>query len=101
MLELGEEPYDIAYGDSSTMWVLKMPAAAVRLRLGDPRRFSARGYDMQTGIARLFCDYLHCGARMSYGRRRGIPADGVTFNRSACPEYAVRNRTPCSHNLPR
>lgn len=63
VLELGEEPYDIAYGDSSTMWVLKMPAAAVRLRLGDPRRFSARGYDMQTGIARLFCDYLHLVAR--------------------------------------
>lgn len=58
VLELGEEPYDIAYGDNSRMWVLKMPAAAVRSRLGDPRRFSARGYNMREGVARLFYDYL-------------------------------------------
>ncbi|WP_397473592.1 helix-turn-helix domain-containing protein [Pusillimonas sp.] len=58
VLELSEEAYDHAYDDGSNMWVLKMPAEAVRLRMSNPRRFIARNFNMQEGVARLFSDYL-------------------------------------------
>ncbi len=58
VLELSEEPYEFAYGNDSAMLVLKLPANAIRSRVGDPRRFSARQYDAASGIGLLFNDYL-------------------------------------------
>lgn len=63
VLELSEEPYEFAYGNDSAMLVLKLPANAIRVRVGDPRRFSARQYDAASGIGALFNDYLKLVAR--------------------------------------
>jgi AraC-like DNA-binding protein len=50
------------------MWVLKVPAPALKARVGDPSRFCARQYDRSQGVGRLFSDYLelmtkHCEAK--------------------------------------
>lgn len=65
VLEDSDEPYEFGYGDDNTMWVIKLPAAAVESRIGEARRYSARTYDGTQGVGRLFSDYLelvgqHC-----------------------------------------
>ncbi len=58
LLELSEAPYQFEYGTENAMWVLKVPAAALKARIGEPSRFCARPYDNAQGVGRLFSDYL-------------------------------------------
>lgn len=65
LLELSEEPYEFGHKSENDMWVLKVPAAALKARIGDPSRFCARTYDRSSGVGQLFGDYLalltrHC-----------------------------------------
>ncbi|WP_265664638.1 AraC-like ligand-binding domain-containing protein [Verminephrobacter aporrectodeae] len=65
LLESSEEPYDFGYRQPNAMWVLKLPVAALKARIGEPGRFCARQYDNRQGMGRLFHDYLqwvtrHC-----------------------------------------
>ena len=65
LLEMSDAPYDFGYGHKNAMWVLKFPAQALKARIGDPSKFSARRYDSTSGVGRLFRDYLrlvvqHC-----------------------------------------
>jgi AraC-like DNA-binding protein len=65
LLELSEEPYEFGHRAENDMWVLKVPAAALKARVGDPSRFCARAYDRESGVGQLFGDYLslltrHC-----------------------------------------
>ncbi|KWT97471.1 transcriptional regulator, AraC family [Variovorax sp. WDL1] len=45
------------------MLVWKLPASTLRAHVGDPRRFSARQYDVNSGIGQVFNDYLKLVAR--------------------------------------
>lgn len=63
VLELSEEPYDFGHKQDNAMWVLKVPAAAVKARVGEPSRFCARQYDRNQGVGRLFNDYLQLVTR--------------------------------------
>ncbi|MCW5236279.1 AraC-like ligand-binding domain-containing protein [Verminephrobacter eiseniae] len=63
LLESSEEPYDFGHGQDNAMWVLKLPVAALKARIGEPSRFCARQYDSLQGLGRLFHDYLQLVAR--------------------------------------
>lgn len=63
LLELSEEPYQFEHGKENAMWVLKVPAAALKARIGEPSRFCARQYDSSQGVGRLFTDYLQLMTR--------------------------------------
>jgi AraC-like DNA-binding protein len=63
LLELSEEPYQFEHGTQNAMWVLKVPAAALKARIGEPSRFCARPYDSTQGLGRLFSDYLQLMTR--------------------------------------
>lgn len=70
ILELSDEPYEFGYRPANVMWVLKVPAAALKARVGDATRFCARQYDRANGVGRLFSDYVellirHCSAKHS------------------------------------
>lgn len=63
LLEMSDAPYDFGYGQKNSMWVLKFPSSALKARLGDPRKFSARWYDSTNGVGGLFRDYLRLVVR--------------------------------------
>ncbi len=63
LLEISDAPYDFGYGQKNAMWVLKFPSQALKARIGDPSKFSARRYDSTTGTGRLFRDYLRLVAQ--------------------------------------
>ncbi|MDE2397240.1 MAG: helix-turn-helix domain-containing protein [Burkholderiales bacterium] len=63
LLELSEEPYEFGHGGDNAMWVLKVPVAALKARIGEPSRFCARPYDSSQGVGRLFSDYLQLATR--------------------------------------
>jgi AraC-like DNA-binding protein len=52
------------------MWVIKVPEAALRARIGDTSRFCALQFDTTSGMGQLFSDYLqlitrHCSKHPS------------------------------------
>jgi AraC-like DNA-binding protein len=63
LLELSEEPYQFQHGRENAMWVLKVPAAALKARIGEPSRFCARQFNSTQGVGRLFSDYLQLTTR--------------------------------------
>jgi hypothetical protein len=42
LLEYGDEPYEVRYGASNALWVLKVPEAALQARLDHASRYCAR-----------------------------------------------------------
>lgn len=60
LLELSEEPYEFGHKSENDMWVLKVPAAALKARIGDPSRFCARTYDRSSGLGHSSATILHC-----------------------------------------
>ncbi len=66
LLEYSDEPYEFSYGASNTLWVLKVPEAALQARLGNASRYCAREYEANEGVGRVFREYIqllatHCG----------------------------------------
>ncbi len=56
ILERGDAPYEFWHGRPNALWVLKVPAASVRSRIGSTDRFSALSFDATRGVAALFLD---------------------------------------------
>ena len=56
ILERGDAPYEFWHGRPNALWVLKVPSASVRSRIGSADRFSALSFDATRGIAALFLD---------------------------------------------
>ncbi|WFS04760.1 helix-turn-helix domain-containing protein [Rhizobium tumorigenes] len=56
ILERGDAPYEFWHGRPNALWVLKVPAASVRSRIGSTDRFSALSFDGTRGVAALFLD---------------------------------------------
>ena len=66
LLEYSDEPYEFSYGAANTLWVLKVPEAALQARLGNASRYCAREYEANDGVGRVFREYIqllatHCG----------------------------------------
>ena len=70
ILEHGDEPYEFSHGADNSMWVIKVPEAALKSRIGNTSRFCAQHFDTTSGMGQLFSDYLqlitrHCGKQPS------------------------------------
>jgi AraC-like DNA-binding protein len=70
VLEHGHEPYEFSHSAHNTMWVLKIPEAALQARTGPTDRFCALPFRSDQGVGKLFSDYLqlsmrHCGVDQS------------------------------------
>lgn len=56
LLERGDAPYEFWHGKPNALWVLKVPSASVRSRIGSADRLSALSFDATQGVASLFLD---------------------------------------------
>jgi AraC-like DNA-binding protein len=56
LLERGDAPYEFWHGKPNALWVLKVPSASVRSRIGSTERLSALSFDATQGVAALFLD---------------------------------------------
>lgn len=70
LLEHSDEPYEFSHAEHNDMWVLKLPEAALKARVGNTDRFCAQRFDTTTGMGKLFSDYLqlitrHCDTGQS------------------------------------
>lgn len=78
LLERGDAPYEFWHGKPNALWVMKVPSASVRARIGSAERLSALSFDATQGVASLFLDTvrttighigtLNEGAREMMGR---------------------------------
>lgn len=58
ILEHSDEPYEFSHGADNSMWVIKVPEAALKSRIGNTSRYCAQHFDTTSGMGRLFSDYL-------------------------------------------
>lgn len=58
ILQLSYEPYQFDYRQANALWVLKIPHALMKRYLRYPERYSALGFNGQTGLGALFSQYL-------------------------------------------
>ncbi len=70
LLEHSDEPYEFSHAEHNDMWVLKLPDAALKARVGNTDRFCAQHFDTTAGMGKLFSDYLqlitkHCDTGQS------------------------------------
>lgn len=70
ILEHSDEPYEFSHGADNRMWVIKVPEAALRARIGNTSRFCAQHFDATSGMGQLFSEYLqlitrHCDKPVS------------------------------------
>lgn len=56
LVERGDAPYEFWHGRTNSLWVLKVPSASVRSRIGSAERLSALSFDATQGVAALFLD---------------------------------------------
>ncbi|MCL6706305.1 helix-turn-helix domain-containing protein [Pseudomonas sp. R2.Fl] len=56
LVERGDAPYEFWHGKANALWVLKVPSASVRSRIGSAERLSALSFDATQGVAALFLD---------------------------------------------
>lgn len=56
LVERGDAPYEFWHGKPSALWVLRVPSASVRSRIGSTERLSALSFDATQGVAALFLD---------------------------------------------
>lgn len=54
LVERGDMPYDFWQAKRNRLWVLKVPTASVRARLGETDRFGALAFDGTTGVGSFF-----------------------------------------------
>jgi AraC-like DNA-binding protein len=56
LVERGDAPYEFWHGKPNALWVLKVPSASVRSRIGPTDRLGALSFDATGGVAGLFLD---------------------------------------------
>jgi AraC-like DNA-binding protein len=59
ILERSHEPYEFSHDDPADLWVLKVEAKALGLRLRAPDRFCSLQFNASQGAGGLFADMLH------------------------------------------
>jgi AraC-like DNA-binding protein len=58
LIERGDAPYEFQQSGRNSLWVLKVPSAALRARVGPPERFSALSFDATQGVGAYFLDKI-------------------------------------------
>jgi AraC-like DNA-binding protein len=59
ILERSHEPYEFSHADPADLWVMKVEAKALALRLRAPDRFCSMQFNAAEGAGGLFTDMLH------------------------------------------
>ncbi len=72
ILERSHEPYEFSHDDAADLWVLKVEAKALTLRLRAPDRFCSLQFNAADGAGGLFADMLH----LIPGRFEGMSREG-------------------------
>ncbi|GJD48613.1 Transcriptional activator NphR [Methylobacterium crusticola] len=62
LIERSHLPYEFAYADPNALWVLKVPSAVLRARIGRPERLATLSFDATRGVGALFVDMLRLSA---------------------------------------
>jgi AraC-like DNA-binding protein len=58
LLERSHLPYEFSYAEPNALWVLKVPSAVLRARIGRIDRLASLGLDATRGVGALFVDMI-------------------------------------------
>ncbi|CAM5762119.1 Transcriptional activator NphR [Labrys miyagiensis] len=65
LVERSHLPYEFSYADPNALWVLKVPSATLRARVGQPERLASLSFDSTRGVGALFVDMIrHTAQRL-------------------------------------
>ncbi|GGC44963.1 helix-turn-helix domain-containing protein [Chelatococcus reniformis] len=62
LVERSHLPYEFSHAEPNALWVLKIPAATLRARVGQPERLATLTFDATRGIGALFVDMIRLAA---------------------------------------
>lgn len=62
LVERSHLPYEFSYAEPNALWVLKVPSATLRARIGQPERLATLSFDATRGIGALFVDMIRLSA---------------------------------------
>jgi AraC-like DNA-binding protein len=62
LVERSHLPYEFSYAETNALWVLKVPSAVLRARVGEPERLATLRFDSSRGIGALFVDMIRLSA---------------------------------------
>jgi AraC-like DNA-binding protein len=62
LVERSHLPYDFSYAEANALWVLKVPSAVLRARIGQPERLATLTFDSTRGVGALFVDMIRLSA---------------------------------------
>jgi AraC-like DNA-binding protein len=62
LVERSHLPYDFSYAEANALWVLKIPSAVLRARIGQPERLTTLTFDSTRGVGALFVDMIRLSA---------------------------------------
>jgi AraC-like DNA-binding protein len=65
LVERSHLPYEFSYAEPNALWVLKVPSATLRARVGQPERLASLSFDSTRGVGALFVDMIrHTAPRL-------------------------------------
>lgn len=65
LVERSHLPYEFSYAEPNSLWVLKVPGAVLRTRIGHPERLASLSFDSTRGVGALFVEMLrHTALRL-------------------------------------
>ena len=62
LVERSHLPYEFSYAAPNALWVLKVPSATLRARVGQPERLASLSFDSTQGVGALFVDMIRSTA---------------------------------------
>lgn len=62
LIERSHLPYEFSHRDPAALWVMKVPSAVLRARIGRPERLATLQFDAGRGVGALFVDMLRLTA---------------------------------------
>jgi AraC-like DNA-binding protein len=72
LVERGDAPYEFWHAKANSLWVLKVPSASVRARIGSAERIGALNFDATQGVASYFLETVR--TTMAHIERINEPA---------------------------
>lgn len=72
LVERSHLPYEFSYAAANALWVLKVPRAVLKARIGDPERLATLRFDSSRGVGALFVETI----RLTAGRLDEMDAAG-------------------------
>ncbi|MDQ0475199.1 AraC-like DNA-binding protein [Labrys wisconsinensis] len=62
LVERSHLPYEFSHAEANALWVLKVPSAILRARIGQPERLATLRFDSTQGVGALFVDLIRLTA---------------------------------------